>query len=200
MEGALFRKTGKLSSLSEQNLVDCDQGNNGCKGGLERVAFDYVIGHGINLEEDYPYVGQQKSCRFNSSRTVDPIKDYISLRGKDEIKLTCYLARLGPISVGIDAGPRSFQHYKSGVYYDRSCKKIGLNHSVLLVGYGSGENGDYYIIKNSWGTKWGDNGYMKMARNKQNACGIASDATVPSIVKIHYSTVISDYFLLIPCM
>ena len=166
-------------SLSEQNLVDCDQESNGCKGGLEVSAFDYVMGHGINLEEDYPYEGQQKSCRFDSSRKFEPICDYISVREKDEIELTNYLATSGPIPVGIDAGPRSFQHYKSGVYYDKSCKKIRLNHSVLLVGYGSGENGDYYIMKNSWGTKWGDHGYMKMARNKQNACGIASDATVP---------------------
>ena len=100
-------------------------------------------------------------------------------REKDEIELTNYLATSGPIPVGIDAGPRSFQHYKSGVYYDRSCKKIRLNHSVLLVGYGSDQNGDYYIMKNSWGTDWGDNGYMKMARNRNNACGIASDATIP---------------------
>ena len=166
-------------SLSEQNLVDCDQKNSGCKGGLEDVAFDYVMANGINLEEDYPYEAKQKSCRFNSSRKFLPIQDYIFLRRNDEIELTNCLATVGPIPVGIDAGPRSFQHYKSGVYYDRSCKKIRLNHSVLLVGYGSGKNGDYYIMKNSWGTKWGDNGYMKMARNKQNACGIASDATLP---------------------
>ena len=178
LEGALFRKTGKLMSLSEQNLVDCDQKNKGCEGGLEVKAFDYVMEHGINLEDDYPYEGQQKSCRFNSSKKLEPKHDYISIREKDEIDLTNFLATFGPIPVGIDAGPRSFQHYKSGVYYDRTCKKIRLNHSVLLVGYGSDENGDYYIMKNSWGTQWGDNGYMNMARNKQNACGIASDATV----------------------
>merc|ERR1712121_176222 len=85
----------------------------------------------------------------------------------------------GPVSVGIDAGQRSFQHYTSGIYYDANCRKLLLNHAVLAVGYGSQSDGDYYIVKNSWGTSWGDKGYVLMARNRDNACGIASDANLP---------------------
>ena len=175
----LFQSTGKLVTLSEQNLVDCDPKNYGCKGGLEIYAFDFVMRKGISLEKDYPYEGKKGTCRFSKSKKSIPISSYKSLREQDEVKLTKYLSTSGPIPVGIDAGPRSFQHYSTGVYYDESCKKDRLNHSVLLVGYGSDKNGDYYIMKNSWGTGWGDMGYMKIARNRQNTCGIASDATVP---------------------
>ena len=179
MEGAIYKKTRKLISLSEQNLVDCDPKSRGCNGGLEMFAFDLVKKHGVNTEEDYPYEGQQTTCRFNNFTRVLPITDYLEIRPGDEEALTNYLATKGPIPVGIDAGQRSFQHYDSGTYYDSNCKKWYANHSVLVVGYGSDKYGDFYIIKNSWGTDWGNKGYVVIARNQGNACGIATDATVP---------------------
>ena len=124
MEGAIYKKTGKLLSLSEQNLVDCDPKSRGCKGGLEMYAFDLVKKRGVNTEEDYPYKGQQTTCRFNRSRRVLPIDDYLEITPGDEEGLTNYLATRGPISVGIDAGQRSFQHYDSGTYYDSYCKRL----------------------------------------------------------------------------
>ena len=78
-----------------------------------------------------------------------------------------------------DAGQRSFQHYSSGIYYEPNCHTLLLNHAVLAVGYGSTDDGDYYIVKNSWGTSWGDSGYVLMARNRDNNCGIASDVNLP---------------------
>jgi len=182
MEGAIMKKTGELVSLSEQNLVDCDHQSSACNGGLEIYAFDYVIKNGgINTEADYPYEsgdGSRHSCRYDDSNRVLTISDYTEYP-RDEELLTNTLSTEGPVSVGIDAGQRSFQHYTSGIYYDANCRKLLLNHAVLAVGYGSQSDGDYYIVKNSWGTSWGDKGYVLMARNRDNACGIASDANLP---------------------
>jgi len=182
MEGAIMKKTGELVSLSEQNLVDCDHQSNACNGGLEIYAFDWVINNGgVNTEADYPYQsgdGSKHQCRFDDSNRVLTISDYTEYP-RDEEALTNTIATEGPVSVGIDAGQRSFQLYHSGIYYDADCKKFLLNHAVLAVGYGSSADGDYYIVKNSWGASWGDSGYVNMARNRDNACGIATDANLP---------------------
>lgn len=182
MEGAIFKKTGELVSLSEQNLVDCDKKSSACQGGLEIYAFDYVISNGgINTEADYPYQsgdGSHHQCRFDDSNRVLTISSYDEYP-RDEENLTDKLATEGPISVGIDAGQRSFQFYSSGIYYEEDCHTLLLNHAVLAVGYGTQADGDYYIVKNSWGTSWGDAGYILMSRNRNNNCGIASDANLP---------------------
>ena len=148
MEGAIYRKTGKLVSLSEQNLVDCDPRSLGCNGGLERYAYELAKEQGVNTENDYPYEVKQTSCRFNASKKVFSLSDYREIATGDEMELTNYIATNGPVSAGIDAGQRTFQHYGSGIYYDPKCKKGTLNHSVLVVGYGSDKDGDYYIVKN----------------------------------------------------
>jgi len=183
MEGAIFKKTGELVSLSEQNLVDCDHHSSACNGGLEIYAFDYVINNGgINTEVDYPYEsgdGSRHTCRYDDSNRVLTISSYIEYPGRDEEALADNIAKEGPISVGIDAGQRSFQHYSSGIYYEPNCHSLLLNHAVLAVGYGTQADGDYFIVKNSWGTSWGDAGYILMSRNRNNNCGIASDANLP---------------------
>jgi len=182
MEGAIMKKTGELVSLSEQNLVDCDHKSSACNGGLEIYAFDYVISNGgINTEADYPYEsgdGSRHQCRYDDSNRVLTISSYTEYP-RDEEALTNNLAVEGPLSVGIDAGQRSFQHYSSGIYNEPSCHKLLLNHAVLAVGYGSESDGDYFIVKNSWGTSWGMDGYILMARDGSNCCGIASDVNLP---------------------
>lgn len=98
------------------------------------------------------------------------------------MKLTEAIATIGPISVAIDASNMSFQHYKSGIYNESNCSSDTYDHSVLIVGYGTDENGhDYYIVKNCWGENWGENGYIRMPRNQNNHCSIASYANYPIV-------------------
>ena len=180
MEGAIFKATGELVSLSEQNLVDCDHGSGGCNGGLMDTGFQYAIDTGINTEEDYPYHARNQVCRFDDSNRVLHIKEFHETKAHDEDDLTQAIAEQGPISVAIDAGKQSFQLYKEGVYYEPLCFHNLLDHGVLAVGYGKTDAGEeYYIVKNSWGSGWGMDGYLLMSRNRNNNCGIATDASYP---------------------
>ncbi|XP_068682886.1 cathepsin L-like [Montipora capricornis] len=185
LEGQHFKKTGKLVSLSEQNLVDCSDkfGNYGCEGGWMDNAFRYIIANdGIDTEPSYPYVGSDEKCRFNRSDVGADATGYVDVKSGDEDALKMAVATVGPISVAIDALSSSFMLYKGGVYVEPNCSTTFLDHGVLAVGYGTTEEGqDYWLVKNSWGTDWGIKGYIKMARNRQNMCGIATKASYPLV-------------------
>ncbi|UYV60940.1 CTSL [Cordylochernes scorpioides] len=183
LEGQHYRKTGKLVSLSEKNLVDCSTSNNGCDGGDMVEAYKYIIKNGgIDTEESYPYMDEKDQCTYNKSNIGATCKGYKRIN-QDEESLKQALAAEGPISIGIDASGDNFQQYKGGVYNNPYCKngENDLDHGVLLVGYGQ-ENGiDYWLVKNSWSEWWGEKGYIKMSRNKNNQCGIATDASYPIV-------------------
>uniref|UniRef100_A0A671VJ40 Cathepsin S n=1 Tax=Sparus aurata TaxID=8175 RepID=A0A671VJ40_SPAAU len=183
LEGQLFKKTGKLVDLSPQNLVDCSStpkyGNLGSDGGWVDSAFQYVIDNqGINSEASYPYTGRESQCHCNSSDRAANCSDYIRLPEGDEEALKQALGTIGPISVAVDSSRLEFIFYKRGVYSDAYCTK-NLDHAMLAVGYGTLNGQDYWLVKNSWGTNWGEEGYIRMARNKNDQCGIAQFACYP---------------------
>ncbi|CAG9859118.1 unnamed protein product [Phyllotreta striolata] len=182
VEGANFRKTGKLVSLSEQNLVDCDKLDHGCLGGLPMNAYKYIEENGIMTEKDYPYVAANGVCKFNQSKVAVKITSFIRVAEGDEEDLKEKVALLGPVSIGIDS-TWMFQLYKSGLFDDDLCQNNNdsLHHGVLVVGYGSENGKDYWIVKNSYGIEWGMDGYILMSRNKNNQCGVATFGTVATI-------------------
>ncbi|KAK9498918.1 hypothetical protein O3M35_003461 [Rhynocoris fuscipes] len=184
LEGQHFLKKGKLVSLSEQNLVDCSgsYGNNGCDGGLMDQAFEYIKDNkGIDTEESYPYEAREGRCRFESRNVGSTDNGYVDIAEGNEEALRNALATVGPVSVAIDAGHQSFQFYSKGIYNEPKCSSSNLDHGVLVVGYGRENGQDYWLVKNSWGPSWGERGYIKMIRNKNNACGIASMASYPLV-------------------
>lgn len=190
VEGAYaIHEKNTAVSLSEQQLLDCSStnkgfGNCGCNGGFAQNAFHYLIklSGGIQSYDSYPYTGTQHSCSYNSADKVTGITSCTVVQEGSESSLQQAVASYGPTAVGIDASSMSFQLYSSGVYYNPTCSSKNLDHAVLVAGYGSeSDGGDYWLVKNSWGTSWGESGYIKMARNKNNNCGIATDASFVQI-------------------
>ncbi|CAG9855679.1 unnamed protein product [Phyllotreta striolata] len=174
-----FLETGQLISFSEQYVIDCfnsfykGANNNSCGGGFPVNVFIFAYSHGIHLESNYPYVGKQNACQ-NISEPASNVS-YSELEivmGSDET-IKEGLKQHGPLTTCF-AVSADWRFYKSGVWYHDECAQAS-NHCVLVVGYGSENGNDYWLIKNSWGPDWGDNGYIKIARNvHENYCGFKS--------------------------
>jgi len=179
VEGAHQIATGNLLSLSEQQLVDCAgfYGNAGCNGGLMDNAFRYIEANGICGEADYPYVAKKHFfCQTNGCKSQTSITGYSDVPANDETSLLKAVT-MGPVSVAIEADTATFQMYTGGVLDDAACG-TQLDHGVLVVGYGT-DGKDYWTVKNSWGESWGENGFIRMVRNK-NQCGISLSASYPT--------------------
>ena len=146
-------------------------------------AFKYIEANGgIDTEESYPYQAHNEVCRFKEADVGATVSGYVDIPHDDEKALTQAIQTIGPISVAIDASHSTFHYYKRGVYYERQCSSTRLDHGVLAVGYGTEEFfKEYYIVKNSWGAKWGMKGYVLMSRNRENNCGIATQASYPKV-------------------
>jgi len=177
VEGAVQVKTGRLTSLSEQQLVDCagSSGNQGCNGGLMDDAFNWIVSHrGIGSEASYPYTARDGTCKDVPS--VSTISGYKDVQQGSEDALMNALT-MQPVSIAIEADQSSFQFYKSGVFTGPCGQQ--LDHGVLLVGSGSDGGQDYWRVKNSWGASWGDNGFIRMIRGR-NMCGLSNMASYPT--------------------
>ena len=188
MEGAWAIKHGDLVSLSEQELVDCAgirYGNMGCNGGLMDSAFKFAVDKGMCAESSYAYTSgtTQTAGSCKSCSSVVSFSGCADVAPNNQVALKEAVAN-GPVSIAIEADTRYFQSYSGGVLTAATCGTT-LDHGVLVVGYGEEDGQKYWLVKNSWGTSWGDDGYLKIARSESTSdggvCGIAMQPSYPIV-------------------
>ena len=188
IEGNSAIKNNQVGSyLSPQQLVDCDTNNNGCNGGIFEPALRYAQNNGLEFESDYPYIEKKNpQCQYNQELAKTKIAGFSfcsSYSLDDEIRCSVdkvyKMLQSGPLSVGIDAGTQDFMNYESGIL-DTACSSDC--HAVILVGYGSNNGKEYWIIRKSWSNQWGENGYVRVARNDTNnsSCFTNNEAWLPT--------------------
>jgi C1A family cysteine protease len=186
VEGNFGKKAGKpINYLSTQQLVDCDKSNNGCEGGMFPGAFAYVKKNGVEFDKDYPYKAAVGKCKYNAKLATNKVtgfqfcSNYSNGKNCSVDKVYGLLAQ-GPLSVGIDG--TEIQSYTSGLF-TASCSED--NHAVILVGFGVDQksNSEYWLVRNSWGTGWGEAGYIKIAINDNNnfSCYVNNEAFLPVV-------------------
>jgi len=194
IESAYAIKTGKLQKLSEQEIVDCSHGcvledgqqvcNQGCNGGWMWSALtDAISWKGEELETDYPYTAETGTCKRNAAKTLDPLSNYTCLSGPklaNETEMAAFLVANGPLSIAMDAG--ILQSYTSGIIDPTAgeCSKTSLDHAIVIVGFGTLNGKDFWIVRNSWGESWGEQGYFRIIRGK-GACGLNAGVVFPNI-------------------
>jgi C1A family cysteine protease len=179
VEGWNFIKNKALISLSEQQLVDCSKDVcYGCQGGWPYKALEYIEKNGVCLESDYAYTARDGTCKDSKCKPAvlaEAITDYKTLDSEADL---LEAVALGPVSVLVEADRSAFQYYHAGILNDPSCG-TQIDHAILATGYGSEGGVAYWRIKNSWGPSWGDKGYIRFIRDK-NQCGINKGAVLPS--------------------
>lgn len=181
LEGAYFKKFGKLLSFSQQQLVECTPLFAGCDGGAAAAGIDYIHGlGGLALDSAYPYTsaaGTFGGCRASGTPMTPMTPNYLDIPSGDDLSLMNALASTGPIPTTI-AVNTPFMSYTKGVINPATACDVAVNHAVLLVGYGkdstTGQN--FWLVKNSWGPTWGENGYFRLSRDVPNSCLIAHEA------------------------
>jgi len=184
VEGANFFSSGQLTSMGPQQLVDCATSElvQGCSGGWPHAAVEWVIQNGFASEKDYPYRGQDMTCK-TAVKPTGALKSYRCFqddtgRGKAEAGLKTLIEN-GPVMILVSAGNNAWQGYAGGVLDTSSCFASGrIDHAVLAVGYGTDNGKDYWIVKNSWSTSWGESGYIRLVAGK-NQCGLGVQVILP---------------------
>jgi len=167
--------------ISEQEGVDCSwaYGNNGCNGGLMDNAFNYWIksSKGDELETSYPYTARDGSCQFQKSKVASSISSFKDVPQSESALQDAVSGRVVSIAIAVQS---DFQFYSGGIYDSSSCPSSpsSLNHGVAIVGYDS--SAKYWIVRNSWGSTWGEQGYIRMAMGK-NLCGLTDAASYPIV-------------------
>jgi len=182
IEGAHQIATGNLVSLSEQELVDCDRAQDqGCNGGLMDNAFAFVEKNGLASETDYPYTAQDGQCdtaaEAKPAATISSFSD-VTVGSEDALRQA---VKMQPVSIAIEADQQGFQFYSSGVFSGECGQQ--LDHGVLVVGYtytAGNDDSNFWIVKNSWGATWGEEGYIRLAYG-QNQCGLTNAASYPVV-------------------
>ena len=199
VEGINAIRTGKLVSLSEQELVSCarEGGNQGCNGGLMDNAFEWIVENGgVDSEKQYRYKASFDECKTRKTLLhIASIDGFNDVPSNDESALKKAVSQQ-PVSVAIEADQRSFQLYAGGVYHAEDCG-TQLDHGVLVVGYGIDHNSSnviipgatkkFWKIKNSWSEQWGEGGYIRIARDVESPsgmCGVAEMASYPEKTKL----------------
>ncbi|XP_003743816.1 mexicain [Galendromus occidentalis] len=183
VESAIAQSTGRIVDLAEQQIVDCSynyQGemNSGCNGGHEVVVMDFVSQRGVVLENSYSYRSGQSNHHYScqkSTGTYGRNLKYREVKPNDEQKLAEAIAQYGTLVMSISGENRDFQMYRGGIYDNPNCSKQ-VDHVISVVGYGSENGKDFWIVKNSWGTTWGENGFGRVRRGV-NMCGVVSDSS-----------------------
>ncbi|XP_054278849.1 crustapain-like isoform X2 [Macrosteles quadrilineatus] len=183
VEGQNYLKTKKLVSLSEQNVLDCVYSDDPCGGDQVEKAIRYIHEKGIDTEASYPYEAEHRKvgdCRYNATNIGATISGFQNLyNNPTDLNLLRDVAHHGPMTAVIVTNDIAFQLYKSGVYTNPNCNSYYYNQAVLVVGYGTAKKGgDFWLVKNSWGTSWGMRGYIMMARNHRSMCGIAGQVYI----------------------
>ncbi|KAH8374997.1 hypothetical protein KR200_010717 [Drosophila serrata] len=183
IEGLYALKYGELKEFSEQELLDCDTTDSACNGGLMDNAYKAIkdIG-GLEYEAEYPYKAKKNQCHFNKTMSHVQVSGFVDLPAGNETAMQEWLVANGPISIGLNAN--AMQFYRGGVSHPWKalCSKKNLDHGVLVVGYGVSDYPNfhktlpYWIVKNSWGPRWGEQGYYRVYRG-DNTCGVAEMAT-----------------------
>jgi cathepsin L len=183
MESVRAINEGSLVSLSEQQLVDCSgsYGNYGCNGGWPASAFQYNEKYGNEGESDYPYKAKDQTCSYNSSKVKTKTKSYVSVTPRSTSQLMSAL-NVTPTTILVQADQYNFQYYKGGVL-SSGCG-TQWDHAVLATGYGtdSKTGQDYWLVKNSWGTSWGEDGYVRILRTNDasQVCGVTEMPIYPT--------------------
>lgn len=173
IEAQMYIKRRQLIPLSQQNIIDCVSSRYGCNTGTPLIAFQMIQQYkGIEANRTYPYTGRVHGCQYKAFHRVANITSF-GFVSNTIPHMEYHVAYRGPFAVTVNSTLKDFRFYRGGIYKNQGCSYVRVNHGMLLIGYG-GILEKYWLLKNSWGPRWGENGFMRIAKDFRNICGVAS--------------------------